>query len=59
MNGPQHLLDRLLGMAVALLVIAALLHWAGALLRPLVPVLVAVAVLLGLVRWLVRRRGEW
>ncbi len=52
-------LDRLLGLAVGLVVAGLLLTWAWQLLRPLVPMLVLGSGLVVLGRWLFHRRQEW
>ncbi|HSH61609.1 MAG TPA: hypothetical protein VK988_18565 [Acidimicrobiales bacterium] len=52
-------LDRLIELAVGLVVAGLLLTWAWQLLRPLAPVLVIGAAAAVLVRWVVRRHQEW
>lgn len=52
-------IDRLLEMAVALVAIALLVTWAWQLIRPLVPVVVAAALLYGAVRYAVYRSRNW
>lgn len=52
-------LDRLIELAVGLVVAGLLLTWAWQLLRPLAPVLVIASAVVLLVRWLVTRRQQW
>ncbi len=52
-------LDRLIEVAVGLVVAGLLLTWAWQLLRPLVPVLVIGTGLSAVVRWLFLRSREW
>ena len=54
--GGQSLLDRALGVAITIVVVALLLSWAWSLLKPLLPVLaiggaLALLLLYGLKRW--------
>ena len=57
MNGsdPRSWLNRALGAAITCVVVALLLSWAWALLKPLVPVIGAVVVLVLLGRWWLNR----
>ncbi len=58
--GPaQSWLDRLLEMAVLLVVIGLLLNWAWNLIRPLVPIMVVVAGLTAAVTFIARRGRSW
>ncbi len=60
MNNPMRSwLDRLLEMAIGLVVIALLLNWAWALIRPLIPVIVIIASLTIGVSFIVRRNRTW
>ncbi len=52
-------LDRLIELALGLVVAGLLLAWAWQLLRPLVPVLVMGTSLVVAVRWLIHRHQEW
>ncbi len=52
-------LDRLIELAVGLVVAGLLMTWAWQLLRPLVPVLLIGTGLVVLARWLVHRRQDW
>ncbi len=52
-------LDRLIELAVGLVVAGLLMTWAWQLLRPLVPMLAIGTSLVVLGGWLVHRRHEW
>ena len=62
-SSPRSMLDRLFGASLILLGSALALHWAWALLRPLLPVIVGFAVagsaLTAIVRVVMRRREYW
>lgn len=59
-GGPlQSWADRLLSSSVAILIAAIALSWAWSLIRPLVPVLAALAALVLVVALITRRHQRW
>lgn len=50
---------RLVEFAFAVLTAALMLHWAWALLRPLLPVVAGVFLISAVVRWAIVRRDDW
>jgi len=56
---PKPWVDRLLEVAVGLVVVALLLRWAWDLLSPLVPILLVFVIGAFITRALIRRHGEW
>ncbi len=52
-------LDRLIELAVGLVVAGLLMTWAWQLLQPLVPVLVMGTSVVVAVRWLIHRHQDW
>jgi hypothetical protein len=62
-SSPRSILDRLLGASLVALGSALALHWAWALLRPLLPIILGFAVvgcsLTAIVRVAMRRREYW
>ncbi|HSH59895.1 MAG TPA: hypothetical protein VK988_09705 [Acidimicrobiales bacterium] len=52
-------LDRLIELAVGLVVAGLLMTWAWQLLQPLVPVLVMGTSVVLAVRWLIHRQQDW
>ena len=50
MNAPQSWLQRALGWAITFVVVALLVHWAWDLLRPMLPIVVVIAMFIVVAR---------